>query len=385
MYRKILSATVALGLVLTMSARIYADPSLDEQINSSKSQYSQSQASVSAAEKKLNDLNSKIEELDNQISIKTNDINSTKDKINSVQASIDETEKSINKAQNDIKAQKRQYNQIIKALYTNGSSGGYLSIILDSKNFGDLISKVGTLSKLTAYNKNIINNLNESQKEIQNKKASLSKDKEQLVALNSKSQSALADLNKQKSDEAPLVAQAKSEEASAVASNSALKAQMDALNKKSQDMKAAAIAQAKAAQSTQSKQVAQASSQPTINRGGSIASSSSVIQYASQFIGTPYVYGGTSPSGFDCSGFVQYVYAHMGISLGRTTYDQVKEGSPVTGALQPGDLVFFGSPSAPHHVGIYVGNGQMIDAPRTGETVGIHNLYSDYSTARRVN
>ncbi|MDD3224770.1 MAG: NlpC/P60 family protein [Clostridium sp.] len=375
MYKKILSATVALGLVLTMSARIYADPSLDDQINSSKSQYTQSQGNVSVAEKKLNDLNSKIQDLDNKISMSTSDVNTINDKINSVQANIEETKASIEKSQNDIKTQKRQYDEIIRALYTNGNSGGYLSVILDSKNFSDLISKVGTLNRLTTYNKNIINNLNESQKEVQKKQASLSLDKQNLLALKSSSESKLADLNNQKTAEAPLVAQAKSEENAAIASNSALKAQVDALNKKSQDMKNAAIAQ-------------QAVQTPKPNRGGGgggIVSSNAVIQYASQFMETPYLYGGTTPSGFDCSGFVQYVYAHMGISLGRTTYDQVKEGSPVTGALQPGDLVFFGSPSAPHHVGIYVGNGQMIDAPQTGETIGIHNLYSDYSTARRVN
>ncbi|NFN88825.1 NlpC/P60 family protein, partial [Clostridium sporogenes] len=88
------------------------------------------------------------------------------------------------------------------------------------------------------------------------------------------------------------------------------------------------------------------------------ATGQDIVNYAKQFQGTPYATNGTTPSGFDCSGFVQYVYRNAaGINLPRTTYDQINEGTAVSQSnLQPGDLVF------PHtgHVGIYVGNGQMI-------------------------
>ena len=118
--------------------------------------------------------------------------------------------------------------------------------------------------------------------------------------------------------------------------------------------------------------------------------SASVIEYAKQFIGTPYVYGGTTPSGFDCSGFVQYVYRHFGVNLSRTTYTQVKEGTYVPRSeLQTGDLVFFGSSGNVSHVGIYVGDGQFIHSPRTGRSICIESLNSGYYnnkyyTARRV-
>jgi peptidoglycan DL-endopeptidase CwlO len=97
------------------------------------------------------------------------------------------------------------------------------------------------------------------------------------------------------------------------------------------------------------------------------------------------LWGGTTPSGFDCSGFTQYVYRHFGVSLGRTTYDQINNGYAVSkDQLQPGDLVFFGTGS-PTHVGIYVGNGMYINAPHTGDVVKIASVNrSDFITGRRV-
>lgn len=111
-----------------------------------------------------------------------------------------------------------------------------------------------------------------------------------------------------------------------------------------------------------------------------------VVKAAKQFLGVPYVWGGTTPKGFDCSGLMQYVFHKFGINIPRVTYDQVKAGKAVPrSALQPGDLIFFGTWNDPHHVGMFVGNGQFIEAPHTGDVVKISNLAgrSDYLTARR--
>ncbi len=104
------------------------------------------------------------------------------------------------------------------------------------------------------------------------------------------------------------------------------------------------------------------------------ATGQDIVNYAKQFQGTPYVWNGTTPAGFDCSGFVQYVYKNAaGINLPRDTYGQINVGTSVSQSnLQPGDLVF------PHtgHVGIYVGNGQMIHSPETGDVVKISYIGS---------
>jgi cell wall-associated NlpC family hydrolase len=123
----------------------------------------------------------------------------------------------------------------------------------------------------------------------------------------------------------------------------------------------------------------------TASRGSSLTTTGEqIVAIAQRYMGVPYVYGGASPSGFDCSGLVQYVFNQVGISIPRVAADQSKGGQAVSrDNLQPGDLVFFGSPIS--HVGIYIGNGQYINAPKTGDVVKISSLSSrtDYNCARR--
>jgi cell wall-associated NlpC family hydrolase len=111
-----------------------------------------------------------------------------------------------------------------------------------------------------------------------------------------------------------------------------------------------------------------------------------VVGIAMRYLGVPYVWGGASPSGFDCSGLVAYVYAQVGVSLPHYTGAQWNVGVPVARSdLQPGDLVFFDGLG---HVGLYIGGGQFIHAPHTGTVVQISSLsgwYSDtYVGARRI-
>lgn len=119
---------------------------------------------------------------------------------------------------------------------------------------------------------------------------------------------------------------------------------------------------------------------------------SQLVQYLQQFLGTPYQWGGNSlSSGVDCSGLVQQGLAHFGISVPRTTYEQIGQGSPVAiDDLKPGDLVFFDqSAEGPGHVGVYAGNGMMIEAPHTGANVRMTNITTPYyvqnfAGARRI-
>ena len=125
-------------------------------------------------------------------------------------------------------------------------------------------------------------------------------------------------------------------------------------------------------QNNNNNQAAQANSKAQQSSTTRTGSGNNVVSYAESFIGVPYVYGGTTPSGFDCSGFVQYVYNHFGVSLPRTTTQQENYGTqiPVSQA-QPGDLYFWGNKGSAYHVAICVGNGKYIAAPEPGQSVSI--------------
>lgn len=119
-----------------------------------------------------------------------------------------------------------------------------------------------------------------------------------------------------------------------------------------------------------------------------------IVDYLMQYKGRPYVWGGSNPSsGFDCSGLLQWGFGHFGINIPRVTYDQIGTGKAVSmKELQVGDMVFFENDSGhsgPDHVGIYIGNGKMLHAPKTGDVIKISDLSSDYyrthfAGARRV-
>ena len=121
-------------------------------------------------------------------------------------------------------------------------------------------------------------------------------------------------------------------------------------------------------------------------QGAQVATSTSsriktVLQRAFTLLGTPYRWGGTSPEGgFDCSGLVGYVFRTIGIDLPRVSRSMANEGTAVTDrtALTEGDLVFFGKRGRVDHVGIYIGEGKFVHAPRTGRDVTVSSMDSGY-------
>ncbi len=127
--------------------------------------------------------------------------------------------------------------------------------------------------------------------------------------------------------------------------------------------------------------------------GASPTKALAAMNQAMTFRGTPYRWGGSAPGGFDCSGLVYYVFAQQGVKLPRVAEDQAKAGQPVTdiNALLPGDLVFFADSSGYiHHIGIYIGDGNMVHAPRTGDFVKVSTITSGYfrsqfAGGRRIN
>jgi len=303
--------------------------------------------------------------MDNQIESVMRNIDDNKKQIVKTQKDIKYVQIELNNVEKDTKNAKELFNKRIKAMYINGLDS-YLNIILDSEGIGDFILRVDNVKKIIGFNKKVIDNYKLKQDSISNKKENLLAENNKLVALKADNERKLSELNKNKEGQKKLLTQAKEQERLYVVNED----------------------QALENNATRTvNEIRKDVPKLSLSRGATTISDSSVVAYASNFLGTPYVWGGTSPKpGFDCSGFTQYVYKHFGISIGRTTYDQIKDGVQVSrDQLQPGDLVFFGTWGNPHHMGIYVGNGSYIHAPRTGDVVKISPLNrKDYLTARRV-
>ncbi|MGE5626592.1 MAG: NlpC/P60 family protein [Solirubrobacterales bacterium] len=331
--------------------------SVSADVASDKAKMKQIQTERSSLENKVTVMDNQIESI--MIKMKNND-----NDISNVQTQIKQAQADIAKAEDNIKAEQLLYGERMRAMYISGSAISYVDILLDSKSFSDLVSRIDNISRILSYNQSVIDDFKAKKAEVDSKKAALETQNQKLLALKADNEAKLADLNKQKSDQNVLISQLKAQErqygAQILAAQAAeLAASRNAISK----LKNTPVA--------------------IDSRGKAAYSSNAVLAYASNYLGVPYVWGGTTPRGFDCSGFVQYVYAHFGINLPRVSQDQQNVGTLVTRAnLQPGDLVFFGDPA--HHVGIYVGNGNMIDAPHTGDVIKIEPLHTDFTYGRRV-
>ncbi|WP_161972674.1 C40 family peptidase, partial [Curtobacterium sp. HSID17257] len=164
----------------------------------------------------------------------------------------------------------------------------------------------------------------------------------------------------------------------------------EAAQKAAAEQAAAAQAQAAATQAARAQTAKQYSSYsgPSVNQIASSAAAANtpfslpaVVATAKQYIGTPYVFGGADPSGFDCSGYIMYVYAQYGISLPHSVPLQDAAGTTIPESqAQPGDVVVFNDGS---HDGFYMGNGMIMDAPKPGGSVSIRPIWtSSYHIVR---
>ncbi|HEY8892956.1 MAG TPA: NlpC/P60 family protein [Clostridium sp.] len=365
MSKRIISLMVTIGLVATLSMQVMADP-LSSTLSTQQKQLEQQKADYNKSQNSVDNIEISIEKLDTDIGKTYEQVDNTKTKIGETGEQITQTVKDIQVAQDNIKVEENLFNKRMRIMYMNGVDS-YVEILLNSKGIEDLISRVENVKKIVEYDNKIIAELTAKKSEVENKKVALETEKTNLLALKVENENKLTALNAKKVQQNVLIAKAKTQNQLASSTFNDGQATVNATMKQIQ-------------------QIQNNAPKYTPSRGSTSISSNAIVAYASNFLGTPYAWGANGPNTFDCSGFTKYVYAHFGVTLPRTTFTQINVGSYVPREnLQPGDLIFFGTSSDPHHVGIYVGNNSYIHAPSTGDVVKISALTrSDYLTARRV-
>ncbi|MCI2016432.1 MAG: NlpC/P60 family protein, partial [Lactobacillus sp.] len=339
------------------------------------------QTSTNALLAKLQTAQDNVMKINNQISDKTVEIDTAKANITTTQAKIDSYQAQIVKAEVEVKSRKsvlkKQLVSLQKEVGESATGNVYFDFLLNAKSFSDLVSRSFTINKLNEASQNALDAVKEAEAKQVSLKSAQETKKTELVATKTKLDNDMTQLTSLKD-------QATKDADSLTKQINDNKAQLTTLqsnvNKATAAAAAALVAQTQTttAAATPVKTSAKASSnsstgmQSTVSYGD--GSKSAFVQKALSFVGTPYVWGGASASGLDCSGLVMLAARLSGLgSLPHNAAAQSSLGHSVSlSSLQPGDLLFWGSPA--YHVAIYIGGGQYVHAPKPGDVVHTASL-----------
>lgn len=303
--------------------------------------------------------------------------------IEQYQQQIEQTQTELTAAEEEEAEYYELYRTRIRSMEENGTLT-YWQILLTSRSFSELLDNINLIAEIVSYDNSVRAELEALRKEIEETKTRLETEKTEL-------EQALKDLEAQKA-KADAAYQAADAALQVIRNNEAVYAEkIGELEQQNRELEedivsseAEYAAQLEELQQTsnptQPQQPTQPSSPPSTNTS---ALGAQIASYACQFIGNPYVWGGTSlTNGCDCSGFVMSVYKHFGYTLPRTSYSQETCGRAVSYAnAQPGDIVCYTG-----HVGIYIGDGMMVNAlnSRTGIVISSVNIIRSGFHIRRV-
>jgi cell wall-associated NlpC family hydrolase len=338
--RRFVTLSVILGTLLLSFA--FASSALASPVSSKKAQ--------------LREVQARLQTVYHQVDMAVEKYNQASSQLDTVTTQIKENERLLKVAEYNLGVANEQLSARAEDMY-RARDVGVVDVLFAANSFDDLVTQLNLMERLGNSDVDTVKSIASYQQDIKDRRVKLAADKQAAAKLVAAAASHKAEVEGLQGKLENMTAGLKSE-----------------INRLQAQQAAAAKAAADAAAAAQNGGTSTGGGGGTVVDPGGTGNSG-VVGIAQRYLGVPYVYGGASPSGFDCSGLTMYCYAQVGVGLSHGATDQQHASTPVPlSALQPGDLVFFGSASYSYHVGIYVGGGSMIHAPHTGAVVSYGSI-----------
>jgi peptidoglycan DL-endopeptidase CwlO len=328
-----------------------------------------SPGTVAAKQAQAQQVLAQIQQIDESMGAAVEQYNLANVRLAKIETDQRENRKQLKVTKANLKLAQASLAARLVTAYTTSQDDTTLSLLLGSTSFEDLLNRLEAVNSTSQQDASIV---------------------QQVASFKAAVQQHRAELAKAHSEQQTVVAQ-KAAQKQRIQSQLASRRQLlSSIKGEIQRFKAAEVAQQRQLEAAAQSRLSAGTQLPATEGVGISASTpegstvappgvhGGVVGIAMRYLGVPYVWGGSTPRGFDCSGFVSYVFAQIGVSLPHSSYSQFGMGAAVSiSQLQPGDLVFFTGAS---HVGIYIGGGQFIHAPHTGDVVKISSLSGYYSS-----
>lgn len=418
--RRIIAAALIAALAAGMVQRTGASAIQDAQdkINEANEQLDQTNSQISNIEKEQNTLQKEIDSLDSELVALLLDIEVLKDEIAQKEADIEQASKDLTEAEEVAKAQYESMKKRIRFMYERGDNA-LLESLLGAGSMADFLNRVEYFNQIYDYDRSMLTEYQETVKQVAELKTTLEQEQQDMVALKDNQEHQSAELEKMLNtkratmdDFDTKLAQAealasqykqtiKKQNEIIVAEQARIAAEEAERQRQEEERRRQEEERRRQEEEERRRQEQQQQQQQGGSSGGGSGDSSGgtddggadpgyrtnvsgqeVVDYAMQFVGNPYVWGGTSlTNGADCSGFVQSVFRHFGISLPRTSYEQRSCGQGVSYSnAQPGDLICYSG-----HVAIYAGGGRIVGAQSSAVGIATQNAtYRTILAVRRV-
>lgn len=322
---------------------------------------------ANAARVELDELAAQLELRSEEFFALTNQLQTTRDEVEAARSELDSADAELDRA--SALLQERAV-----GMYRTGNVD-LLEVLLGTTSLQDFLTRMDWLSRIGRNDASLVAAVKEARAQVQERKTALERREEELAALRASAKVKQAEIEQAVARQERFVAELDSEVSRLIQEEEARQRVLAEERARVAAEEAARRAAAGSAGSVVS------GSRPGVDPGSLGAGRPEALDVGLKYLGVPYVWGGSTPAGFDCSGLTQYVYREIGVSIPRNSRDQFRSGSHIardrTDLLIPGDLVFFGydgDEGRVHHVGIYAGNGTYLHAPYTGATVRVDSL-----------